>query len=213
MSRFQNFVADAANLFLLRTVFGNRALRGFDWWINSVAKILNFFSFSECNGRGAPKKAESGGNAAPTTFCFMFKHSNPCREGFFPKKGLKKIYFSGSHILLPFEKTKNEQHVVHFWFLPVLRFCNRRSAVFPCWVDSQAWPDNAGGERKKELRLDFAEAQLTRTNRGRWTIHFVKVIKTISSELRAAGFTLRIVFVSKVEATSRRRSTRGAGIR
>ena len=159
------------------------------------------------------KKQRAGGMPPlqPSALCLSIQ--TRVERGFFQKKGLKKIYFSGSHILLPFEKTKNEQHVVHFWFLPVLRFCNRRAAVFPCWVDSQAWPDNAGGERKKELRLDFAEAQLTWTNRGRWTIHFVKVIKTISSELRAAGFTLRILFVSKVEATSRRRSTRGAGIR
>ena len=34
-----------------------------------------------------------------------------------------------------------------------------------------------------------------------------------SSELRAAGFTLREVFSSELETAARRRSTRGAGIR
>jgi len=34
----------------------------------------------------------------------------------------------------------------------------------------------------------------------------------ISSELRAAGFTLREVFPPELEAAARRRSTRGAGI-
>jgi len=81
----------------------------------------------------------------------MFKHSNPCREGFFPKKGLKKIYFSGSHILLPFEKPKMNNMLFIFGFCLCFGFATEGRQFFHVGSTLKRDPTMRGEKERKSF--------------------------------------------------------------